>query len=426
MNSNIEIDNTSEQSEQLTIATLTVNHTTAPINIREALAFEPSEASDFLKRTRSIGLIKGGVLLSTCNRMSLFVESSLAPHELKEHLGRFVLEYKRLPNTHNKYFEFTSHEEAIHHLFYLASGYLSMVRGETQILGQIKEAVQIARTSGNSTNSLLRLFDKAYEVAKKVRSSQQIFAVNKSAGSAAVTLLADKHGVETLQSRKHLILGAGQMAVTLIQSLRAMKINEVRLYNRTPERAEKFGEAYGITDIYSEDELNEAMTGIDYIWVATSASSPIITRTTLVETIKDLSIFDLGLPRNVSEDVGTVKGVQLYCLDDLDDKDNPVSNIIPEEVVTLVNETTEEYLTWLKTQQIRDVYSIIKDDIESFLDNEYNKVSGLDEETMSALKSYNKQLLKAYSSTMIARLRHVVDETKDTMYADALKKILTT
>lgn len=426
MNSNINIDNTSEQSEQLTIATLTVNHTTAPIKIREALAFEPSEATDFLKRTRGIGLIKGGVLLSTCNRMSLFVESSLPPNELKEHLGRYVLEYKRLPNTHNKYFEFTSYDEAIHHIFYLASGYLSMVRGETQILGQIKEAVQIARTSGNSTNSLLRLFDKAYEVAKKVRSSQQIFAVNKSAGSAAVTLMAEKHGIETLQNRKHLILGAGQMAVTLIQSLRAIKVNEVRLYNRTADRAEKFAEAYGITDIYSEDELSEAMSGIDYIWVATSASSPIITRTTLVETIKDLSIFDLGLPRNVSEDVGTVKGVQLYCIDDLDDKDNPVSNVIPEEVVTLVNEMTEEYLTWLKTQQIRDVYSIIKDDIESFLDHELNKMSGLDETTMSALKSYNQQLLKAYSSTMIGRLRQVVNETKDTMYADAIKKILTT
>ena len=418
------IDHTPQPSEQLTIAVLGVHHHTAPINIREALAFAPSEATDFLKRCRNVGLIRGGVLLSTCNRMSIFMESDLPPHELYDHLSRFVLEYKRLPNTHRKHFFIASGEEAIHHLFYLSSGYLSMVRGETQILGQIKEAVQVARTSGNTTNTLLRLFDKANEAAKKIRSSQQVFAVNRSAGSAAVELLAKQY--DDLSERKHLILGAGQMAATLIQALRAQGAANVRLYNRTPDRAEKFAEAWNITDIYSEDELNEAMTGVEYIWVATSASSPIITRSTLNETIGNLSIFDLGLPRNVSEDVGTVKGVKLYCIDDLNEDNDVVSDVIPSEVKAVVAEITDEYIAWLKSQQIRDVFSIIREDAENLFENELRKVCDLDVPTMQALETYNKQLIKAYSSTMIARLRKVVEDTKDPIYADALKKILTT
>lgn len=418
------IDHTPQSSEQLTIAVLGVHHHTAPINIREALAFVPSEATDFLKRCRNIGLIRGGVLLSTCNRMSIFVESNLPPHELYDHLSRFVLEYKRLPNTHRKHFFIASGKDAIHHLFYLSSGYLSMVRGETQILGQIREAVQVARTSGNTTNSLLRLFDKANEAAKKIRSSQQIFAVNRSAGSAAVELLAKKHN--DISGSKHLILGAGQMAATLIQALRAQGANSVRLYNRTTERAEKFAEAWDIKDIYSEDELNEAMAGVEYIWVATSASSPIITRSTLAETIGQLYIFDLGLPRNVSEDVGTIKGVSLYCIDDLNEENDMVSDVIPEEVTEVVEEMTQDYISWLKSQQIRDVFSIIREDTETLFENELRKVCDLDVPTMQALETYNNQLIKAYSSTMIARLRKVVEDTQDPIYADALKKILTT
>lgn len=423
---NINIDNSSQSIDHLTLAVLGVHHDTAPINIREAMAFAPSEATDFLKRCRNAGLIRGGVLLSTCNRMSIFVESSLPAHELNDHLGRFILEYKRLPNTHRKHFAFLSGEDAIHHLFYLASGYLSMVRGETQILGQIKEAVQIARSSGNSTNNILRLFDKANEVAKKVRSTQQVFAVNRSAGSAAIDLIVRKHGEERLRQSKHLILGAGQMAVTLIQSLKGLEVSNVRLYNRTAERAENFAEAYNIREVYCEDELEEAMTGVQYIWVATSASSPIITRSTLVETLGELSIFDLGLPRNVSEDVGTVKGVELYCIDDLNENDQAVSDAIPSEVKLMIEEMTSEYISWLKSQEIKDVFSIIKDEAEAIFENELKKVNGLDEKTMEALSSYNHQLLKAYTSTMIARLRRVVEETKDPMYADALKKILTT
>lgn len=416
-----------KESAQSTIAILGINHNTAPIRIRESLAFTPSEAVDFLRQCRTSRLIRGGVLLSTCNRMAVIVESDLEEAELYNHLSRFVLEYKRMAITHRRHFEYHSGELAIQKLFLLGSGYLSMVRGETQILGQIKEAVQVARTSGNTTNVLLRLFDKAYEVAKKIRSSQQVFAVNRSAGAAAVDMLWRKEGEKKMLEGRHLILGAGQMAVTLVQALQGHSIHKLRLYNRTEERATRFGEQHGIEEIYCDEELNEALSGVTHLWVATSAAKPIITRCTLQNTMGSLSIFDLGLPRNVAEDVGSIAEVSLYCIDDLneDSEESAIETTIPEEVLSLVRESTEDFLNWCQQQQIKDVYSLIQESVSGFFQNELQKSTPETPEMAKLLESYTEQISKAYASQLIGRLRKTIEETKDPAYADLLKALLT-
>lgn len=408
------------------IAVLGVNHQTAPIQIRETLAFEPGEATEFLRQCKALGLIKGGVLLSTCNRMEVFVESEMNGEELWQNLSRYILEYKRLPVTQRKYFDFKEGRPAIETLFLLSSGYLSMVRGETQISGQIREAVQIARTSGNTTNVLLRLFDKSNEVAKKIRSNQQVFAVNRSAGAAAVEQILEIDGENMICEHSHLILGAGQMAVTLVQALKSVGAKKITLYNRTEERANRFAETHGISSVFHSNQLSEAISGISYIWVATSVSTPIITTETLTPYSQDLVIYDLGLPRNVEARVGELEQVRLYCIDDLDDKSGAVETEIPKESMDYINTGIEEFVSWCHSLQIRDVFSIIRDDAEELFANELKKATqGVDQNIAEALEQYNQQLTKVYSSTMIARLRKVVDETKDPIYADVIKRLLT-
>ena len=424
-NSNNHNRKTQHETPQATLAILGINHNTAPIKIRESLAFTPSESVDFLRQCRMNRLIRGGVLLSTCNRMAVIVESDLQEQELYNHLSRFVLEYKRMAITHRRHFEYHTGEEAIKKLFLLGSGYLSMVRGETQILGQIKEAVQVARTSGNTTNVLLRLFDKSYEVAKKIRSSQQVFAVNRSAGASAVELLWQKQGEQAMLQGRHLILGAGQMAVTLVQALQKHGIRDIALYNRTEERAIRFGEQHSIEEVYCGEELDEALSGVTHLWVATSAANPIITRQTLHQTIGHLSIFDLGLPRNVAEEVGSVEGVQLFCIDDLNElSDKTVESNIPEEVLSLVQETTEDFLSWCRQQQIKDVYSLIGESVSAIFQNELQKANPETAEEKALLTAYTEQLTKAYTSQLIGRLRKLVEETQDPIYADLLKQLL--
>lgn len=404
-----------------TIAVLGVNHTTAPIGVREALAFGPGDSVDFLKKAKSSSLICGGVLLSTCNRMEVLVESTLPPTELEMQLTRYLLEYKKLAQTQKKYLFFVHSEEAYGHLFRLVAGYESMVRGETQIVGQVKEALHIARTSGNVTKTLLRLYEKALEVAKHIRSTHHVGAVSRSAGASAVELLLHRDGTEALQASEHLIIGAGIMGHTLVEALKRAGVSRLTLYNRTEGRAADFAIKYGIATYYSGEELYRGIESARYIWVATSAASPIITPETL-ESVEGVTLFDLGLPRNVDATVGDREGIRLFCIDDLSEE--TVQDTIPEEAEAYLNEGVAEFRTWREGFGNRDVYSIIRSETEELLMRELQKVqSTVDEETARALTDYSRQLTNRVSSDLIARVRKLSEATNDPVYADVIREL---
>lgn len=407
-------------------ATLGVNHKTAPIEIREVLSFTPSEASQFLTAARREKIIESGVLLSTCNRTQIFVESKLEPTDLERHLGRFTLETKKSPATYKRYLHFVTEETVMRELFLLASGYQSMVRGETQILGQIKEALQVARSSGNCSRVLLRLFEKALEVSKKVRSTQEVWAVPRSAGAAAVELLQKTKGNESLQRGKHLVLGAGQMAATLLQGLHAAGVSEIALYNRTRERADKFAESHGIQEVYSGEELATSLRGAQWLWVATSASTPIITDEMVLGAGSDgMTIFDLGLPRNVATSVGKLPSVELFCIDHLGDEGS-MEMCIPKVVEKIVRSGVEEFLLWREGLKMRDVFSLIRTEAEELALQELEKLgTEKGSETHSLLQKYSTRMTDAYASTLIARLRRLTDETRDPIYAEVMRQIFT-
>lgn len=407
------------------LAILGVDYQSAPIQIREVLSFTASEASAFLTQARQHKIIESGVLLSTCNRMQLFVESYLGASELKQHLTRFVLEYKGMPITYRKYFIFSHEEKAIPELLLLASGYLSMVRGETQILGQIKEAVQVARSSGNCSKVLLRLFDKALEVSKKIRSTQEVWAVNRSAGQAAVEYLVNLKGREALRNGKHLIIGAGQMAATVVQALQQLGCQHIALYNRTAERGERFASKYGMQLLYSGEELSTSISCAEYLWVATSASSAILDKTLLSELSSPTqTIFDLGLPRNVAPNVAELPHVALFCIDHLDTH-LAVENEIPEEVLGIINIGVEEFVQWREGLKMRDVFSVIRNETEELAQNELQKIGNgvVDAHILHLLERYSLQVANAYSSTLIARLRRLSDETNDPIYAEVVRQL---
>ncbi|MDO5036525.1 MAG: glutamyl-tRNA reductase [Porphyromonas sp.] len=414
-------------STQTILATLGVDHQSAPISIREVLSFSPAETSDLLTKAKAERIIKGGVLISTCNRTQIVVESNLREEELERHLVRFVLEYKQLPATLRRYFRFFKEHEAVSDLFLLAAGYRSMVQGETQILGQIKSALQIARSSGNSTKVLTRLFEKSLEISKKIRSSQEVWAVNRSAGAAAVELLHSHFGEASLREGRHLIIGAGQMASTLVQALRGYRVEQMMLFNRTPDRAERFGESHGISEVYHSDQLAEVLRKAQWVWVATSASSPIITREMLEEigAETELRIFDLGLPRNVAPEVGQLPTVSLFCIDDLD-KCSVLETQVPPEAEGVVRAGAEEFAVWREGLQMRDVFSLIWSETEEMAQTELEKsLAQLDSTTHKAVEQYSQRIVKAYASTLIARLRRISDETRDPIYADVMRDIFT-
>ncbi len=411
------------ESTPLVIATLGVDHTTAPIGVREALAFSPADAVDFLKKSKQDGLATGGVVLSTCNRMEVTVESPLSATELRQALSRYLLEYRRLPQTYQKYLIYYDGEQAYEHLFRLVAGYESMVRGETQIVGQVKEALHLARTGGYVTKTLLRLYEKSLEVAKSIRSTEQVCAIDRSAGASAVDLLIERDGAETLRGATHLVVGAGLMAATLVESLKRIGAKYLTLYNRTKCRAQEFADKYGLKTYYADGDLETALTTAGYIWVATGASSPIILPGTLPAS-PSLTVFDLGLPRNVDPAVSVVDGVRLFCIDDLD-RDTLVERM-SDEAWNYMRQGIDEFRAWQEGLGIRDVYSIIRSETEGLLMRELQKAERhVDEATAKALTSYSHQISQRVSSDMISRLRKLSETTHDPIYATVLRELYT-
>lgn len=408
--------------------TIGVSHESAPIHIRESLAFKPSEIGEFLRTAKRSGLIVGGVLLSTCNRMELTVEYS-ADYSFDyctKHLLRFLLEYKKLPYTQKKYFFSREETTALPTLFLLLSGFSSMVRGETQIVSQVKEALTISRTSGFCTTTLLKLFEKALEVGKKIRSTQKVSYVNSSAGAAAVSFLSTLDPKESFINAPHLILGAGEMATTLVKALKKQAVKTIHLYNRTEERTIRFAQKHGLKVYYSKDQLAEAISKAKYIWVATSASAPIVTPELLGTTINDRerTFFDLAVPRNIAPEIVSCPQNRVYCIDDL--RGETSSAKPSKEIQSLLETATKEFQSWRQTLSSRGLYTIIREDIEATFAKELSKLApSLDTPTRAILEKYTQQLTERVSAQMIGRLRKMSEQTNDSIYEDIIRDLFT-
>src|ERR671939_788612 len=224
------------------IAVAGMSHHSAPIEVREKVAFTPCAARSFLRRLKEEGVVSEAVLLSTCNRTELYavVEDEGASARLfgslaaEKGLGRDFLE---------QHSYWLTDVEAVRHLYRVASSLDSMVVGEAQILGQVREAYRVATEEQRTGPVLNRLFHTSLRVGKRVRSETGIGDSSLSVAHVAAKLAEGVFG--TLEGRKALVLGAGDMSELVIKHLKARGVGEVRIANRTPERARLLAQRVG-------------------------------------------------------------------------------------------------------------------------------------------------------------------------------------
>lgn len=414
------------------ITVVGINYKTASVEIREAFSFTPAEVADFLRKLQAKKLIQGGFLLSTCNRMEIVcIPSEVGDNAIHKIISE-VLEYKQQPPEMSRYFFYLVEERAMLHVFSMASGLKSMVRGETQILGQLKDAVNISRSGNLLPSVLLRLVDKTLEIAKRIRSTYTISHAQSSAGAAAVNMINGKYGSD-ITVGKTLVLGAGQMADTVVKALRLLGVNDISIYNRTIERASRFANKHHIDHYYHSDQLSSALQGVKWLWVATAASSPIVDAALLKETHTEeesIVIFDLAVPRNVEIDVLALPNVRLYGIDDLrEGSPEEVDERFPSNVAVkeLLTEAVEEFKLWRDGLALRDVYGQIRSEIEIYLEGELKYLANIDSlEVRSLIEKHLTHLSTTISSSIISKVRRISEETEDTRYAEALLKILQT
>lgn len=333
----------------MTILCAGINHRNAAIEVRERFAVGNHELEATLERMRRIDGLFGAVIVSTCNRVE-FYASSVCPLRAMEGLRDFLTERTGCTDL-----PFYSHDSlpSVRHLFRVASGLDSMVIGETEILGQVKQAYSAAAGHGATNAYLNKLFQHAFRVAKQVRTETRITRGSTSVGSVAVELAGKIFG--DLGGRKVMLLGAGDTSERVARSLVSRGVRTVIVSNRTFDRAASLADSIGGLAVHF-DHWHTAFDEVDILICSTAAPHPIVTREKL-ETIlqshreRPLFIIDLAVPRDVDPAVNAIDNVYLYDMDSLEQIARQSIEIRETEVVRceeLIERHVGEFLTWMR------------------------------------------------------------------------------
>ena len=290
-----------------------VSHATAPIEVREKLAFRPQEAVRELARLRDAGLIREGVVLSTCNRTEIYAveENGDAFEKITEILSA------RLCEDASRFIYVRRDRDVASHLFSVAAGLDSMILGEAQIHGQVKHAWEDCRAESGPI--LNRMFQSALLAAARAREETGIGRGAASVSSAAVQLAKKIFG--GLSGRRAMILGAGDVAEIALECLRKEGVKVAIVANRTFERAQSLAERHAATAMHYE-QCWKSLSEVDVLLCSTASPVPVVTVARVRDAIdargdKPLCILDIALPRDVEAAVGELENVFLYDLDDL-------------------------------------------------------------------------------------------------------------
>jgi glutamyl-tRNA reductase len=333
-----------------------LNHESAPVEVREALAFPARRLPEALSALCARDEVEEGVILSTCNRVELYAvsEDALEP----DALPRFLAEFHGVwPERFQEHLYSRAGEEGVKHLFRVASGLDSMVVGEAQIAGQVREAYEIATEHGGAGRVLHHLFQQALAVAKRVRTATEIGAGRASVGSVAVELA--EHIFETLGGRTVLVIGAGEMGQTVVQSLRAAGAQTTLVANRTYARAQELAEAWGGSAVQFHS-VDERLRDADIVISSTDAPHYVLNRDRMRDAVasrygRPLFLIDIAVPRDIEPAVGKLDGCYLYNIDDLEAVVQETLASREQEVSrcqAIVDEECREFFAWLARLQV--------------------------------------------------------------------------
>ncbi len=297
---------------------LGVSHHTAPIEVRERLAFPEEHLDGALERLRGEARVREGIILSTCNRVELLAGG--APGGGVNTLMEFLCRYHSLSEADLDGYLYTHRSgEAVRHVFRVASSLDSMVVGEPQILAQLKEAYRKAARAGSLGRSLKSLLPRAFFVAKRVRTETGIARSPVSISSVAVELASKIFG--DLDGKTILMVGAGKMGELAARNLISSGANEVFVTNRTLEKAQGVADRFrGVTVPF--DQLDDYLVKADIVLVSTGAGSYVLDRERMLAVVRrrryrPVFVIDISVPRNVEPAVNELENVFLYDVDDL-------------------------------------------------------------------------------------------------------------
>lgn len=343
-----------------------ISHKTAPVAVRERLAFSQSEIPNVLSALQQQCHAKELVVLSTCNRTEFYGLVSESSSILKSWFALRSLEDHSVQNFLYQHQDIA----AVRHLMRVASGLDSMVLGEPQILSQLKTAYGLAHHAGSLGRHLQRLFQKSFMVAKQVRTQTAIGQHPVSVAYAAVKLA--KQIFNDLAKARVLMIGAGETIELVAQHLKAQGVKNEAFANRSLERAQQLalamqGNAMALPD------LQDHLADYDIIISAVASPEPILKAPQVEAALKKrkrhpVFMLDLGIPRNIDGAVGEHEDVYLYNLDDLQQVvDDNLGNRQQESLLaeTIIARQSHEFMNWLQAEAAIDVLKLVRSQAQS-------------------------------------------------------------
>jgi len=303
----------------MSIIVVGLSHRSAPVELRERFAFAEARVPDALRELRAAGLTTEGVVLSTCNRVEIYAATPLAPETAFAAIRQFLIAHHAYEGALGDELYALAEPHSLRHLFKVAAGLDSMVIGETEIFGQLKKAYDLAFTNQHTGALLNKAFQRAFNVAKHIRTETNIQRGSVSVMSAAVEL-AEKI-FTSLAEHEVLVIGAGETSEKTARALQSRGVQNISVTNRSPERAATLAAALGGRAVPFERWPDE-FARIDIAISSTAAPQPILDRARLEPLMKrrqhrPLLLIDIAVPRDIDPAVSELDNVYLYNVDDL-------------------------------------------------------------------------------------------------------------
>jgi glutamyl-tRNA reductase len=399
----------------MNLVLLGINHNTAPIEVRERLAIPAGRLADATRTLIHQPGIREGLILSTCNRVEIVTlqDDASATENNKADLLRFLHEYFSVPpqTLQPHLYEFRE-REAVRHLFRVASSLDSMVVGEPQILGQVKESYTIAREVGAVSSQLDPLLQRAFTVAKKVRNETQIGSSSVSIASVAVDLARNIFG--SLQGKTVLLVGAGKMSELAARHLIQQGAANILVANRTQSRAEKIAAQFSGPAVHTEaipfDDLYAQAPRADIVITSTGAPQKLFGRSHgqhFLQQRRNRPMFfiDIAVPRDVDPGMNEVEGCFVYDIDDL--QQVAAANLADRSreaaaAETIVSDEVEKYQQRLQSRDAVPAILALQQNAEAIREAELARSA----KRLAALTPEQHEAVEALTRSLTAKLLH--------------------
>ncbi len=393
-----------------------VNHATAPLEVREKLAFTRGELPQALAALRQAH--GDGVILSTCNRTEIYTLAddldqgrSSVVRFLGESGGVSAEEFSR-------YLFAVEHAEAVRHLYRVASGLDSMILGETQILGQVRDAFGAAAAAGVARGVLSKLFHQALRTGKRARRETNISRNALSVSFACVELA--RRALGEVRGRRVLLVGLGEAGHLVAQALQSSGAGHVLVTNRTYRRAEELADEMGWQALPFED-LPAALGGVDIVVSATGSPDCIISRQMVAEALESrrdgpLFLMDIAVPRDVEPAVAELADVYLYDIDDVaavSEANRLERQQEAQKAEALVEEEVQRFVAWWDAREAMPAVATLRQRMEAVREAEMEKLL----RRMPNLTQRERWRIEAMSRALVKKALHqptiFLKETRD-------------